>query len=372
MIPIMICLFFLIVLAGLIPEYVRGTKENYYQYQNVKNLGLIIYITALLTMQIPLLMAYGGIQAAIILLMRSVEVISYVLLPFFFIVSILVTISNIVLMKKEGRSIYNMLGCFLGIAICAGILFPRILSELLQRSSVIDVHNEQGIYLYIEIFVENAISVIVFYLDCILAATIILAFRAAKNVPSFNQSYILILGCQIKPDGSVTNLLKGRADRAIEFAAMQKEKTGKPIVFVPSGGQGEDEVTSEAQAIKNYLLSQGIAEKDILVEDQSTDTKENFAFSMDKIEKAGGSREDAIAFSTTNYHVFRSGILASMQGIKAEGIGSKTKSYFWVNAFIREFIATLYTERKTHIRVILGLTLIVMVMAVILFANAVL
>ena len=35
-------------------------------------------------------------------------------------------------------------------------------------------------------------------------------------------------------------------------------------------------------------------------------------------------------------------------GKKIEGVGSKTKSYFWVNAFIREFIATLVSERKAH------------------------
>jgi len=36
-----------------------------------------------------------------------------------------------------------------------------------------------------------------------------------------------------------------------------------------------------------------------------------------------------------------------------EGIGGRTRSYFWINAFIREFIATMYAEWKTHVRVIL-------------------
>ena len=38
----------------------------------------------------------------------------------------------------------------------------------------------------------------------------------------------------------------------------------------------------------------------------------------------------------------------------------KTKSYFWVNAFIREFIATIVSEKKTHIKVILFLFLILL------------
>ena len=35
--------------------------------------------------------------------------------------------------------------------------------------------------------------------------------------------------------------------------------------------------------------------------------------------------------------------MAKSLGIDAEGIGAKTKLYFWVNAFIREYIATLFT-----------------------------
>ena len=58
-----------------------------------------------------------------------------------------------------------------------------------------------------------------------------------------------------------------------------------------------------------------------------------------------------MSFSTTNYHVFRSGILARQQGIDAEGIGSPTKSYFWINAFVREFIATVLYGWKVHLAV---------------------
>lgn len=60
-----------------------------------------------------------------------------------------------------------------------------------------------------------------------------------------------------------------------------------------------------------------------------------------------------IVFSTTNYHVFRSGSIANSQGIECEGIGSKTKWYFYTNALIREFTANLVQERKKHIVILL-------------------
>ncbi len=156
-------------------------------------------------------------------------------------------------------------------------------------------------------------------------------------------------------------MLKGRADKAVEFAKMQKEKTGRDIIFVPSGGQGPDEVMPEAQAIKNYLVSEGIDEEKILVEDKSTDTVENFRNSNEIILGHAGREDVKIAFSTTNYHIFRSGLIAASLGINAEGTGSRTKAYFWINAFIREFIATLHAQRRKHLKVVLTLIVLIIV-----------
>ena len=58
---------------------------------------------------------------------------------------------------------------------------------------------------------------------------------------------------------------------------------------------------------------------------------------------------------------------ASKQGIKAEGIGSRTKRYFWVNAFIREFVATLSSERKRHVKICLSLILLVLIMILVMY-----
>ena len=196
---------------------------------------------------------------------------------------------------------------------------------------------------------------LVAYVECLLIGTVISGFIAAKHIPAFDKDYILILGCQINKDGSLTKLLQSRTDRAVEFAQMQKNNNGKNIIFVPSGGQGSDEVMPEADAIKNYLLSKGISEDKILVENKSVNTFQNITFSKNLINQQKNNAN--IAFSTTNYHVFRAGCIADDEGIKIEGIGAKTKSYFWINAFIREFIATLYNEKRNHLRMITAIIL---------------
>ena len=161
---------------------------------------------------------------------------------------------------------------------------------------------------------------------------------------------VIILGCMIKKDGTLTPLLKSRVDKAIEFANAQKEASGKNIIFIPSGGKGNDEIISEAEAMKNYLLEQGIKKNNIIIENKSKNTLENMKFSYNIIKK---QKESKICFSTTNYHVFRSGVVASSIGMDCEGMGSKTKWYFNINAFIREFIADLVKDKKKHILILI-------------------
>ena len=369
--PMAITLFLAVLIIGLCIHIKKEIQRNLYQYKNVRNIGFALFLTALFIEQLLLFSNIDrGIIDSVEMLLGFAGFFSTITLPTAFVTFILVTISNIRLMHKEGYNWRNLLGCILGITVCLGTIFPFFLSEFLQRTTIVDVHNQNGMALYIELFVENAILAITAYLELILIGTIILSIKAAKRIPAFDKDYILILGCQIKKDGTLTNLLKSRADRAIEFAKMQKDKTGKDIIFIPSGGKGADEVISEADAIRNYLLASGIPEDRILVENKSANTFENLRNSMELIRQDAKTDNPQIAFSTTNYHVFRSGVFASQQGIKAEGIGAKTKRYFWINAFIREFIAALVSEWKTHVVFVLTwLVLIASMVGIVYISN---
>ena len=371
-IPIAISVYLALILWVLLRRYRAGVKESLYRYKNVKNLGLIIYLGGLLLGQLIRVFSSGGIAQTARTTLTAASTVAYVALPLAFIVSILVTVSNIQLMRREGRNWRNMLGFLLGLLLCLTTVFPEALGEYLQRTTIIDVHNESGVWLYIEMAVENGVLVAVSYLEGILLATIILGIKAAKRVPAFDKDYMLILGCQINADGTLTNLLKGRADRALEFARMQEETTGKKLTFVPSGGQGSDEVISEAEAIRHYLAESGVPADRILVEDRSTNTEENIRNSAALIRETGGGQEAKITFATTNYHVFRAGILANRQGVPMEGIGGRTRSYFWINAFIREFIATIYAERKTHVRMVLVMLAAALTMVYVVYLSNVL
>ncbi len=362
-IPISLSIILIYTLVILIKRYRYNIKENLYQYKNVAYLGIIIFLTSFILTNILSIINYNGPSETISKLLSSMTTLSIVLLPVAFITFILVTISNIKLIIKEGRSIKNLLGLFLGILICILTILPDRLYLFLLKSQTVNIFDLNGPGPYIYNFVESVIYLTAGYLECILIGTIIIAIKSIKRKVEYDKDYIIILGCQIKKDGTLTPLLKGRVDKALEFRNKQLEATGKDLKFIPSGGQGPNEIISEAEAIKKYLIANGIKEKNIILDDKSTNTYENIKFS-NKLVK---DKKAKVIYSTTNYHVLRAGLIATSQGLKLEGIGSKTKAYFWVNAFIREFVGTLYSEKKKHFIVIIIILLSIILMILITY-----
>ena len=145
--------------------------------------------------------------------------------------------------------------------------------------------------------------------------------------------YIIIHGAGLRGE-EPTPLLRGRIDQAVELWKAQ----GSHAILVPSGGQGSDEVISEAEAMSRYMLRLGVPREAILTEDQSTTTMENLVFAKNLLD-ARQTTPYRCAFVTSDYHVFRTALYASHVGLKGDGVGSRTAAYYFPTAFIREFIA---------------------------------
>lgn len=90
--------------------------------------------------------------------------------------------------------------------------------------------------------------------------------------------YLIILGARVRED-DISASLKHRLDKAIRFAQEHPETK-----LVLSGGQGEGEPTTEAQAMAEYLYYNGIAPEQMLLEMYSTNTTENMICSKTVIE----------------------------------------------------------------------------------------
>ncbi|MDR1464834.1 MAG: YdcF family protein [Oscillospiraceae bacterium] len=178
------------------------------------------------------------------------------------------------------------------------------------------------------------------YVPGMLAAFLLQSLLYAAKPKPKNSDFLLVLGCGLKKDGTVTPLLAGRLDRAIRAYHADGEKA----TFVVSGGKGSDERNSEAFGMKQYLLGKGISEEKIILEDRSTTTAENIRFSKKLMEEA--KRGYRCTIVTSNYHVLRAVILAKNQGLNAQGLGGRTKFYYLPAAFVREYIAIIFNYKK--------------------------
>ena len=139
---------------------------------------------------------------------------------------------------------------------------------------------------------------------------------------------MLILGCQVKPWGP-SILLRDRLDEALDYLEEHPDMT-----VVVSGGQGADEPVSEARAMADYLMERGIPEENILLEDRSGNTMQNFSFSRTMLEENGYSVENVLVVSN-GFHLTRARMLAERNGYEeistlaapASHIPSRLKMY---------------------------------------------
>lgn len=152
----------------------------------------------------------------------------------------------------------------------------------------------------------------------------------AKGEPGLD--YIIVLGAQMKENGP-SAVLQFRLDAAYDYL-VENENT----LCVVSGGQGSNEPCSEAEGMFLYLTKKGIEPERILLEDQSTDTSENIAYSARLI----GDKNVSVGIVTNNFHVFRSVHIAKHEGFrKVCGIAARSNVYFQLNNMLREFFGVL-------------------------------
>ena len=356
--------YFALVIACLVNAFFRQLRYNPYSYNTILYPGFALFALFLFITHATVTVRcyqnpgeYRSVQM-LFTLVHSAKNYMLMTMPLLLVFSIALLISNISLIRHEGPRFVNILGMLLAFMIMAGAALIAVL----------DVHSAlTGKGSLAENLVVNILAAFYLYFECMIIGSIIADVLAASYVPDPDKDWLIVLGCGLKRDGTPTPLLKGRLDLALDFYRRQQRETGKPARFIVSGGQGADEVQSEAASMRDYLLSQGIADDNIVMEDRSTDTAENMRFSRQKIMDAGGGGE--VAFFTTNYHVFRAGLKARRVKLRALGAGAPTKWYFWPNAAVREFVGLLTEHRLKQGLLLFGLAAVYAVLTVIVYAQ---
>ena len=346
-------LYFTLCVACLLIAFRKQLRADPYSYNTIFYAGFALFVLSLAATHL-----YASVlcflnpgrydnRQMLFTLLHSAKNYMFLTSPILFAFSAAMFVSNLSLIRHEGRRFVNILGILLSILLVGGEIGIGVMDFLTSESEELMI---------LPTIIVNLFAATYLYFECMMVGTAIANLAVLRMEPSPDRDYLIVLGCGIRRDGTPTPLLKGRLELALDFREKQLRLTGKPSRFVVSGGQGPDEPRSEAASMRDYLLGRGIPEQEILTEDRSSDTAENMRFSADIIHAL--KPEADIAYFTTNYHVFRAGIKARQAELRAVGVGAKTKWYFWPNAAVREFIGLLTEHRIRQAAILLIMILV--------------
>ena len=166
-----------------------------------------------------------------------------------------------------------------------------------------------------------------------------------KNVPPAGEyDAIIVLGAQVKPDGTLSLQLQWRVDAA---AKAWRERQS---LIVVCGAQGSNEPATEASVMKAELIRQGVPEEYILMDEESFNTRQNIANAVKLLE---GRDVQRVLVVTSDYHLPRAMAIAEDAALEASGVGSPTKLgvRFWVKNHGREALAWIkyWMQKYLHL-----------------------
>ena len=197
-------------------------------YKGILFSGIIVYLI-LLVLYIILSPSAQSVKET---LMAFPGVFLIWTMPILIIMTLLLFLSNIVLIFHEHFGYRRLLGTVFGLACIIGNLLCR------------------------RFFFTSLIGS---YLGIVFIGTSVMGAVATHNKPELDNDFLIILGCYIGKKGKLMPLIRNRLNRAIHFAWEQEIATGKAIRYVPSGGKGDDEIMRVQSCIEenpeNWICS---------------------------------------------------------------------------------------------------------------------
>ena len=145
--------------------------------------------------------------------------------------------------------------------------------------------------------------------------------------------------------GGETLIVLGTTVNGTEPSPMLKQRLDEALVYlntypdakcIVTGGKGSEHNLSEAQCMYNYLTAAGIRGDRITMEDRATSTVENLRYVRAMLDT------NEVDILSSNFHLFRSGLIAKDAGFSANLIPAETEPFsLLVPWFLRE-IGALY------------------------------
>ena len=142
----------------------------------------------------------------------------------------------------------------------------------------------------------------------VFSALLALVMGGVRDDVEGDPQVMVILGCQLHSWGPSV-MLQDRLDRALEYLEEHPDMT-----VVVTGGQGADEPEAEAETMARYLTERGFPQEQVLLEDRSHNTFQNFAFTRTLLEERGYDLSRGVVVVSNGFHLARAKMLAGRVG----------------------------------------------------------
>ncbi|MEV5599604.1 YdcF family protein [Streptomyces sp. NPDC052496] len=304
--------------------FVIGVLRDRRRFSNAVYLGLtVVFLVPALLIQVQRMHTAAAVAVTVlILLLPSLGVL---------VLGVFLILNGVKMVRKEGRSLANLLSLLAGVGIFAVIALLITAVGTASRTLVA---------------LAGTTLLVVGYVSFLFLCFVGYAFLYGRLRVRRNADFVVVLGSGLIGGTRVPPLLANRLERARAVYERQARR-GNPPMLLTSGGQGPDEQLPEARAMADYLIERGFPADRILCEEQSRTTEENLAFSKKIMEQTVPDHRCVIV--TNNYHVLRAALLARRAGVNGQVVGAPTAAYFWPSATIREFAAVFLSYKLVNL-----------------------
>ncbi|MEE1759569.1 YdcF family protein [Streptomyces sp. SP18BB07] len=298
-----------------------------YDRRLVRN-GVYLFF-GLLSLALALLYRLASASETATLILLLTLWILLILLPF--VLALFLIANGVMMLRREGRSLANLLSLAAG----AGILLFIALKALANRSRWGRLDTPL-----------DAVGFVLGYMSLLFVCFLLYSFVYGRIRHRRAVDFIVVLGSGLIGGSRVPPLLASRLDRGRAVFDAERAKGREPMLLM-SGGQGPDEDLPEARAMADYLIASGVQADRILIEDESRTTQENLRFSKTLMQDRKTDYRALVV--TNNFHVMRAAQMARKEKVEAQVIGAPTARYFWPSATIREFVAVFLSHRVLNL-----------------------
>ncbi len=126
---------------------------------------------------------------------------------------------------------------------------------------------------------------------------------------------IIVLGCQVKEDGTLSHMLRDRLSRGVELY-----HAGAAPKLLMSGDHGRTNY-NEVGAMKQYAIDNGVPSQDVFMDHAGFSTYETM-YRAKEIFQA-----KKVIIVTQEYHLYRAVYIAQALGLEAYGVTSDQHTY---------------------------------------------